>query len=304
MRKYVVILSLIILIIIYCSRDKTVISIENNTPSDSANNKNEGTLTDIDGNVYRTIKIGNQWWLAENLKVTHYRNGNPIIKLIADEPNWSSWASMLNGACCAYEYNDSLANIYGYLYNWFAVADPRKISPEGWHVPNDDEWNSLIKFLGGESVAGGKLKEAGTSHWLSPNNGATNESGFTAFPGGERGGPQNVYNKNSVKFNSLIDFPWENSVECGEMKEKYTYCGLFKNEGTTDFGNSAAKSLGVHGESSSLFSLIGILAIFYSSSDFIPYGAKSLMFSYWDSSLDFPTYGDKRDCYSVRLIKD
>jgi len=141
-----------------------------------------GTVTDIDGNVYQTVRIGNQWWMAENLKVTHYRNGEPIPNVTDN----SSWYALLSGAYC--DYNNDVSNVatYGRLYNWYAVSDSRNIAPAGWHVPSDAEWQSLVDYLGGDAIAGGKLKEAGTTHWLSPNTGATNESGFTALPGGYR----------------------------------------------------------------------------------------------------------------------
>ncbi len=142
------------------------------------------TVTDFDGNIYQTIQIGNQLWMAENLKVTHYRNGDPIPHLTDND----DWTSTTNGAYCYYNNNSANADTYGALYNWYAVDedDSRGLAPEGWHVPTDDDWQTLVDFLGGSSVAGGKMKETGTAHWISPNTGATNESGFTALPGGYR----------------------------------------------------------------------------------------------------------------------
>jgi len=146
-----------------------------------------GTVSDIDGNTYLTIKIGDQWWMTENLKVTHYRNGDPISNVTDD----GTWETLTTGAYC--EYNNDIGNVatYGRLYNWFAVDDSRNIAPEGWHVPSQADWQILIDYLGGNAIAGGKMKEAGTAHWDDPNTGATNESGFTALPGGYRslGGP-------------------------------------------------------------------------------------------------------------------
>lgn len=140
-----------------------------------------GTVTDIDGNVYQTIRIGDQWWMMENLEVTHYRNGEPIPHVTDD----TTWSGLTSGAYCNYNnYTDNVAT-YGRLYNWYAVDDTSNIAPEGWHVPTDEEWQTLIDYLG-SSVASGKLKETGTTHWTSPNTGATNESGFTALPGGLR----------------------------------------------------------------------------------------------------------------------
>lgn len=142
-----------------------------------------GLVTDIDGNIYHTVRIGTQVWLMENLTVTRYRNGDSIPN-VTDGP---TWGGLLTGAYCNYSNDPNNASIYGRLYNWFAVDDPRGIAPEGWHVPSEAEWDILVNYLGGASVAGGAMKEAGTSHWNSPNSGATNSSGFTALPGGYRG---------------------------------------------------------------------------------------------------------------------
>jgi uncharacterized protein (TIGR02145 family) len=140
------------------------------------------TVTDVDGNVYRTVTIGSRVWMAENLKATHYRNGDSIPH-VTDS---ALWVGRTTGAYC--DYNNSVANVatYGRLYNWFAVGDSRNIAPTGWHVPTDAEWQTLSDSLGGSGVAGGKMKEAGTTHWIAPNTGATNESGFSALPGGYR----------------------------------------------------------------------------------------------------------------------
>ena len=144
----------------------------------------KNTVTDIDDNTYKTVQIGDQIWMAENLKVTHYRNGDPIPTGHSD----SVWISLSTGAYAVYDGNESNADTYGYLYNWYAVNDSRNLAPEGWHVPTGDEWRTLVDYLGGKDVAGGKLKEEGTTHWDSPNTGATNETGFTALPGGMRYG--------------------------------------------------------------------------------------------------------------------
>jgi uncharacterized protein (TIGR02145 family) len=146
-----------------------------------------GTMTGNDGKIYQTVKIGNQWWMAENLKETQYRDGS-VIPIVTDNSIWSGLkgGALLTGAYCAY-YNDiKKANTYGYLYNWYAVNDSRNIAPPGWHVPTDEEWITLREYLGGKNVAGGKMKETGTTHWESPNTGATNESGYSALPGGYR----------------------------------------------------------------------------------------------------------------------
>jgi uncharacterized protein (TIGR02145 family) len=142
------------------------------------------TVTDIDGNIYKTVTIGTQVWMAENLKVTHYLNGDSI----PDVKDNAVWPNLLSGAYC--DYNNDTTNVatYGRLYNWYAVADSRKIAPAGWHVPTDSEWQTLVDYLGGSTVAGGKMKEAGYAHWFNGNTGATNQSGFNGLPGGYRYG--------------------------------------------------------------------------------------------------------------------
>lgn len=140
------------------------------------------TVTDYDGNIYHTVTIGTQTWLVENLLVIHYRNGDPIPGVT----NASSWEDLSTGAYCDYDNTSGNREHYGVYYNWHAVNDSRNIAPVGWHVPTLTEMNTLVTYLGGTSVAGGKLKEIGLSHWNSPNTGATNETGFTAVGGGYR----------------------------------------------------------------------------------------------------------------------
>lgn len=141
-----------------------------------------GTITDIDGNVYHTVTIGTQVWMVENLKVTHYRNGDSIPNIT----DGTEWGSLKTGAYCNYNNDPNNAGTYGRLYNWYVVIDSRKICPAGWHVTTYRDWEILETYLGGVPIAGGKIKEAGTEHWESPNIGATNTSGFTALPGGYR----------------------------------------------------------------------------------------------------------------------
>jgi len=142
------------------------------------------TVEDLDGNLYKTVTIGSQVWMSENLKTTKYNDGSSIPNL-TDE---TQWISTIEGAYCDYDNNVLNSNEYGRLYNWYSVSDARKLCPEGWKVPSDNEWQTLVDFLGGEYYAGGKLKETGTSHWLTPNTGATNVYGFTALPAGHRDG--------------------------------------------------------------------------------------------------------------------
>jgi uncharacterized protein (TIGR02145 family) len=140
-------------------------------------------VRDIDGNVYKTVKIGNQTWMAENLRTTRFNDGTPV-PLVKDQ---NAWIILSAPAFCWYN-NDSVFNAtYGALYNGFAI-NTEKLCPAGWHISSDAEWSVLVEFLGGESVAGGKMKEADTKNWISPNTGATNESGFNALPGGTRYG--------------------------------------------------------------------------------------------------------------------
>jgi uncharacterized protein (TIGR02145 family) len=165
-------------------------------PSTGNPNWNGTTLTDIDGNTYQTVVIGNQIWMKENLKVSKYRNGNSILTGLSD----AAWTATTSGAYAIYN-NDPANNItYGKLYNWYAVADQRGLCPVGWHVPTDHDWNLLAKFLDPvtdtaciecANTVGGKMKstgtiEAGTGLWYSPNAVASNSSGFMGLPGGDR----------------------------------------------------------------------------------------------------------------------
>ena len=142
-----------------------------------------GSITDIDGNVYRTILIGTQTWMAENLRTTRYQNGD-LISQVTDNTEWSSLTS---GAFC--NYNNSIdadsISIYGRLYNWYAATDSRNIAPEGWHVPSDSDWIVLKDYLG-NTYPNHKLKEASLIHWTLSINNEDNTSGFTAFPCGFR----------------------------------------------------------------------------------------------------------------------
>lgn len=142
----------------------------------------DNVIKDIDGNVYNSITIGTQVWMVENLKVIHYRNGDPIINVTDN----MAWSTLKTGAYCNYNNTPGNSTTYGKLYNFYTIANSQNICPTGWHVPTDAELTTLTTYLGGQSVAGGKLKENGTSNWQSPNTGATNETGFTALPGGFR----------------------------------------------------------------------------------------------------------------------
>ena len=141
-----------------------------------------GEVTDIDNNTYKTIQIDESIWMAENLRVSRYQNGDPIQNI----SNNTDWKNNNTGALCSYNNNNQNDIPYGKLYNWFAVFNSKKICPAGWHIPTDTEWSGLESFLGGNSIAGGKMKSTGTKYWNCPNGGADNSSGFSALPGGKR----------------------------------------------------------------------------------------------------------------------
>jgi uncharacterized protein (TIGR02145 family) len=139
-------------------------------------------VTDYDGNTYKTVKIGNQIWMAENLRTTRYNNGESIPEVVTD----TDWAKLTTGAYCWYNNDIASCTKSGALYNWFAVHDNRNLAPTGWHIPTDDEWFILEQQLGGRNTAGGRMKSSTT--WKSPNTGGDNSSGFAAVPGGFRNG--------------------------------------------------------------------------------------------------------------------
>jgi uncharacterized protein (TIGR02145 family) len=146
-----------------------------------------GSMTDQEGNDYKTIVIGTQEWMAENLNTSIYRNGDAIATSLND----AGWQSTMIGAWTHYNSEASYTCPHGKLYNWYACVDTRQLCPSGWHVPTDGEWNTLMDFLGGMDVAGGKMKTTGTLQlanglWYAPNTGATNSAGFSGAPQGYR----------------------------------------------------------------------------------------------------------------------
>jgi uncharacterized protein (TIGR02145 family) len=164
-----------------CAMNVTVNDVTQNPTSGYGSN-----ISDIDGNTYKTVYIGNQQWMAENLKVTKYNDGATILNITDN----SQWTNLTTGAWAYYD-NDAANNAkYGKLYNWYAVSPTtngnKNVCPTGWHIPTDAEWTILTDYLGGESLAGGKLKKVGTANWISPNTDATNTSLFTGLPGGLR----------------------------------------------------------------------------------------------------------------------
>ncbi|MEI6090296.1 MAG: FISUMP domain-containing protein [bacterium] len=170
----------------------------------------DNKVIDVDGNLYNIKSICDRIWMTENLNVGHYRNGD----LIPEVKDPTEWASLSTGAWCYYNNDPEMGAIYGKLYNWYAVNDPRGLAPDGWHIPTNEEWTELMDSLGGELLAGGKLKRTGTIEvgdglWFSPNEGATNETGFSALPGGFR-----RYDNYDGKFYAIGGFGyWWSSTE-------------------------------------------------------------------------------------------
>ena len=164
-------------------------------------------ITDIDGNSYKTVYIGKQHWMAENLKVSKYNDGT-LIPNVIDKTQWSE----LTTGAWSYYNNDEANNIkYGKLYNWFAVGNTtngnKNVCPTGWHLPTYTEWKVLTEYLGGDTVAGGKMKEVGTVNWKSPNTDVTNSSLFSGLPGGVRveSGSYDDFNDNGNWFSLTLE---------------------------------------------------------------------------------------------------
>ena len=151
------------------------------------------TVTDASNNTYPTVTIGTQVWMAENLRTTKYRDGSNI-PVVTDNTQWANNYNTGATSPMMCWYNNDQAtyttNKFGALYNWYAINPAtngnKNVCPTGWHVPTDAEWTTLTTFLGGESVAGGKMKSTGTQYWISSNTGATNSSGWSGLPGGLR----------------------------------------------------------------------------------------------------------------------
>ncbi|NLD95230.1 MAG: hypothetical protein GX639_21480 [Fibrobacter sp.] len=187
-------------------------------------------VMDNDGNLYATVTIGTQVWLVENLKTTKYRDGTPIPNVI----NNTDWSNLLTPGYCWYNNNGQNKEPTGALYNWYTV-NTGNLAPAGWHVPTDAEWGTLETYLGGSSVSGGKLKVTGTTYWESPNNGATNESGFSAFPGGDRDGGGGTFSSFSMSG------VWWSTTELDTDNAAYCYmtalsARFFRSDGTKKCG--------------------------------------------------------------------
>ena len=167
--------------------------------------KEDSVIRDADGNVYTSVQIGTQVWMGENLKTTKYSNGDLIgttspatLNIGAEISPKYQWA---------YETDENNVTTYGRLYTWFAATDSRNICPTGWHLPANTEWSTLVIFLGGENEAGIKLKEVGLTHWITPNTGSTNSSGFTALPGGWR------YYGGASEYIGYYGYYWSSTTE-------------------------------------------------------------------------------------------
>lgn len=170
-----------------------------------------GTVTDIQGNTYNTIGIGHQYWMTENIRTTKYNDNTNITKIVED----TVWVKGNSGFCWYNNDSTSHAQTYGALYNWYAV-NSGKLCPSGWHIPTNDEFSKLVDFLGNAGIAGGLLKETGTSDWKTPNTGGTNEFGFNALPGGKRDNT-GVFDFKSVEGN------WWSSSEYSSLTASYFY---------------------------------------------------------------------------------
>lgn len=196
--------------------------------NDDPETEDPAIVTDVDGNVYHTVKIHNQIWMVENLRVTHFNDGTSIPN-ISDN---AAWISETSGAYCWYNNDSSAAisNSSGALYNWYAV-NSGKLCPKGWHVPDFNEWNTLISYSG-DAIAGGELKESGTSHWSPPNTAATNTTGFTGVPGGFRHSVSGGF-----KDKNLIGCMWGATENPNETSCAWTWNLSYNSEMVTTFSS-------------------------------------------------------------------
>lgn len=180
--KALILFITLIMLVASCQQEE----IEPTPPTPPAPSNPSTPVTDIDGNEYATVQIGTQVWMAENLRTTTYANGDPIPNVT--EP--TLWSSITTGATCHYSSDSLYENPFGKLYNGYAVDDSRNVCPNGWHVPTAAEWTVLSDYLGGNEVAGVKMKSTGFQYWLNSGiagNEGTNESGFSGLPGGFSG---------------------------------------------------------------------------------------------------------------------
>ncbi len=186
------------------------------------------TSTTQNESIVNSVIIGNQEWQAENLDVDRFRNGDEISQ-VQSAAEWEQAGRERRPAWSYYENDAENGKIYGKLYNWYAVNDARGLAPEGWHIPTNEEWTILTDYLGGEEVAGGKMKSTGTAYWNSPNEGATNESGFSALPGG--------YRENNGSFNDVRVFAFFWSATEGGSGYAWNFKLFFLNDGVFWYNN-------------------------------------------------------------------
>jgi uncharacterized protein (TIGR02145 family) len=190
MKKKLLIITGILLVSISCKKESTTPQTNDSNVTSDSTSQLEGvygpTIKDVDGNNYKTVKIGSQVWMAENLKTTRY-NDSTIIPNVTDYSEWQYTTRAWRYYKDKSEYNE----LYGKLYNWNTIDkkinEDKNICPNGWHLPSIEEWKVLVNHLGGDSIAGGKLKQAGIVNWIKPNKDATNSSLFNALPGGFAG---------------------------------------------------------------------------------------------------------------------
>jgi uncharacterized protein (TIGR02145 family) len=184
MKRKIFIVAGLLFISLSCKKEVSSPSLNNVTnPVDSTKVVKLDTtvVKDVEGNSYKILKIGNQFWLAENLKTFKYNDGTLINLIVSD----SLWITDTLGAVCHYNNVSENSKIYGAMYNWYAVKT-NKLCPSGWKVPSSSDWDTLSNFLGGDQISGSKLKEVGTQLWSTSNENVTNEFGFTALPTGTR----------------------------------------------------------------------------------------------------------------------
>lgn len=242
-RKLLALALMMVVVIAACKKEESGTS-NNNNGSTSTCSGGPSTVTDVDGNVYNVVTIGNQCWMKENLKTSKYRNGDAIPTGL----NNTQWQTTTQGAWAYYNDSSQYNTIYGKLYNWYAVADARGVCPTGWHVPTVSEWNVLVKQLDPQAdttklsgpispIAGGFMKsvgdlQSGTGLWQSPNTGASDSSGFSGQPGGARD-DSGVYS-NSFGYNGIW---WSSSVP------DFNFAGAW---GLTTFGSYVNRGSSSH----------------------------------------------------------
>jgi len=195
------------------------------------------SVTDIEGNVYPTVQIGDQVWMTENLKTTRLNDGTDLALIEEDTAWFNASLNNLPGYCWYLNDETTYGVTYGPLYNWYTV-ETGKLCPEGWHVPSDAEWTQLTNFLGGAKVSGGMLKESGTDHWQSPNTSATNESGFTALPAGWRE-PRGYYD-----YLGLMGSWWSTDWTSNEFNS-FGWVRLVSFENGETYRDGFAKNIGI-----------------------------------------------------------